>query len=70
MNIMDMMMVASLIVEWIWSLDYGSGMREKWRDDKEEGAREGSEWEIEKKEGQSNKKWNLCLQSVNSKVYM
>ena len=43
MNIVDMMMVAPLIVERIWSLDYGSGMREKWRDDKEEGAREGSE---------------------------
>ena len=43
MNIVDMMMVASLIVERIWSLDYGNGMREKWRDDREEGAREGSE---------------------------
>ena len=43
MNIVDMMMVAPLIVERIWSLDYGTGMREKWRDDKEEGARERSE---------------------------
>ena len=43
MNTVDMMMVAPLIVERIWSLDYGSCMREKQRDDREEGEREGSE---------------------------
>ena len=43
MNIVDMMMVALLIVERIESLDCGSGMREKRRDDREEGEREGSE---------------------------
>ena len=37
-----------MIVEWIWSPDYGSGMKEKQRDDKEEGEREESEWETEK----------------------
>ena len=36
-------MVAPLIVERIWSPDYGSGIREKWRDDREKRAREGSE---------------------------
>ena len=50
MNTLDMMMVASLIVEQIWSLDYGSGMREKQRDDREEGEREESEWETERDE--------------------
>ena len=38
MNIVDMMMVALLIVEQIKSLDCGSGMREKQRDDREEGS--------------------------------
>ena len=54
MNIVDMMMVASLIVERIWSLDYGRGMREKRRDDRDEGESKGSEWEKEKTDSQSN----------------
>ena len=42
------MVGAPLIVERIWGLNYGSGTREKQRDDREEGEREESEWETEK----------------------